>query len=276
LLVELHDIVFFDEGHFDIELGELGLAISAEVFVAEAADDLVVAIETGDHEELFPLLGRLWERIEAAGVHTGGDEIVTRALGGGEAKHGGFDIDEAMGVVEVADVLGDAMAEAEVAGHAFTAKVQVTEAEAGGIADVDVGVDGERRSLRGVEDGDGGGLELDVAGGEFWVLGAIPTSDDLAPDLDDVFVADAGGGGGGLRGVFGVEDDLDDAGGVAEVDEDEATVITASVDPAGEGDLPAGVLGSEFAALVGLQHGVASLLRGFGTRSSVARGRGGF
>jgi len=261
----MHDVLFFDKGHFDIELGEFGLAIRAEVFIAEAADDLVVAIEAGDHEELFPLLWRLGERVEAAGVDAGGNEIVTSALGGSESEHGGFDIDEAVGIVEVADVLGDAMAEAEVAGHALTSEVQVAEPEAGGVADVCIGVDREGWGLRRVDHGNFGGLEFDVAGGEFWVLGAVATSDDLALDLDDVFVADVGGGGGGLGGVFGVEDDLDDAGGIAEVNEDEPAVIAAAVDPAGEGDLLAGVLGSEFAALVGLQHGATSLFGSFGT-----------
>jgi hypothetical protein len=54
--------------------------------------------------------------------------------------------------------------------------------------------------------------------------------------------------------VLGVEDDLDEAGGVAEVEEDEAAVIAAAVDPAGEGDGLAGVLRAERSAVVCLQH----------------------
>ena len=34
-----------DERHLDVELGELGLAVGAQVLVAEAARDLVVALE---------------------------------------------------------------------------------------------------------------------------------------------------------------------------------------------------------------------------------------
>ena len=55
----VHDAGFVNEGHFDVELGEFGLAVGAEVFVAKAADDLVVAFEAGGDEHLFEELGGL-------------------------------------------------------------------------------------------------------------------------------------------------------------------------------------------------------------------------
>ena len=45
-----------------------------------------------------------------------------------------------------------------------------------------------------------------------------------------------------------VEDDLGDAGAVAQVEEDEVAVVAAAVDPAHEGDGLAGVGCAEFAA----------------------------
>ena len=44
VLGRLDDVVLVDEGHLDVELGELGLAVGAQVLVAEAAGDLVVAL----------------------------------------------------------------------------------------------------------------------------------------------------------------------------------------------------------------------------------------
>ena len=41
----------------------------------------------------------------------------------------------------------------------------------------------------------------------------------------------------GLAGVVGMEDELDDAGAVAQVDEDQPAVVAAAVDPAGDPDL---------------------------------------
>ena len=54
-----HDVVGIDERHFHVELGELRLAIGAEVFVAEAPRDLHVAIVAGDHQDLLVQLRRL-------------------------------------------------------------------------------------------------------------------------------------------------------------------------------------------------------------------------
>ena len=56
------DLVLLGEGHLEVDLGEVGLAVGAEVFVAEAAGDLEVAVEAADHEELLEDLRGLRER----------------------------------------------------------------------------------------------------------------------------------------------------------------------------------------------------------------------
>ena len=38
-------VVVVDERHLDVELGEFGLAVGAEVLVAEAAGNLEIAVE---------------------------------------------------------------------------------------------------------------------------------------------------------------------------------------------------------------------------------------
>ena len=55
-----------DERHLDVDLGELGLAVGAQVLVAEAARDLVVALDAADHEQLLEELRRLRQRVELA------------------------------------------------------------------------------------------------------------------------------------------------------------------------------------------------------------------
>ena len=57
-------IIAVDEGHFQVELGELGLAVAAQVFVAEAARDLEITVHAGDHQQLLQLLRRLRQGIE--------------------------------------------------------------------------------------------------------------------------------------------------------------------------------------------------------------------
>jgi hypothetical protein len=100
---------------FDIELGEFGLAVGAQVLVAEAAGDLEIFFHAGDHEELLVLLRGLRERVESAGCEAAGDEEVARAFGSAFREDGRFDFEEAFGVQDIADGFDDAVAEAEVA-----------------------------------------------------------------------------------------------------------------------------------------------------------------
>ena len=91
------------EGHLQVDLRELGLAVGAQIFVAEAAGDLEVLVEAGDHQDLLEELRRLRQRVELAGMHAAGDEVVARAFGRGARHEGRFDFEEALRVEVVAD-----------------------------------------------------------------------------------------------------------------------------------------------------------------------------
>src|SRR4029079_41290 len=56
-LHQIHDLFAIDEGHLEVDLGKFRLTVVAEVFVAETAGDLIIAIHTADHEHL---LEELW------------------------------------------------------------------------------------------------------------------------------------------------------------------------------------------------------------------------
>ena len=91
-----------DEGHLDVELGEVGLAVGAQVLVAEAAGDLVVALEAGDHQQLLEELRRLRQRVEGALLQAAGDEEVAGALGRRAGEDRRLDLEEALAVEELA------------------------------------------------------------------------------------------------------------------------------------------------------------------------------
>ena len=59
LLEHREHVLDADEGHLEVHLRELELTICALVLVAEAANDLEVAIEARDHEQLLHDLWRL-------------------------------------------------------------------------------------------------------------------------------------------------------------------------------------------------------------------------
>ncbi len=63
-----HDVLLPHEGHLHVDLGELRLAVGAQVFVPETAHDLVVAVKAGNHQQLLEKLRRLGQRIELPGL----------------------------------------------------------------------------------------------------------------------------------------------------------------------------------------------------------------
>jgi hypothetical protein len=99
-LHETHDVVLGEKGRLDVQLGELRLAVGAQVLVPETAHDLVVAVEARDHQQLFEDLWRLWQGEELARMRTRGHQIVARALRCRLGKHRRLEIDEAV-VIQV-------------------------------------------------------------------------------------------------------------------------------------------------------------------------------
>ena len=81
----------------------------------------------------------------------------------------------------------------------------------------------------------GSGSDFDFAAGKVGVFGARGAEADAAFDGEAVFVAYLFGEREGVCGV-GVNDDLDEATAVAQVDEDNAAVVAATVYPAGNLD----------------------------------------
>ncbi len=59
---EFTDVVFRNERTFHVQLSEFRLTVGPKVLVAETADDLVIPVEAGHHEQLFEELGGDWGR----------------------------------------------------------------------------------------------------------------------------------------------------------------------------------------------------------------------
>ena len=253
-LAELEHVGLLDEAHLDVELGELGLPVGAEVLVAVAAGDLVVALHAGHHEQLLEQLRALRQGVPGAGRQARGHEEVAGALGGRPGQRGGLDLDEVAGLEHPPGRRRDLGAQPDgVPGRvgARAAQVEVAVLEPGLLADGDPLVDLERQRRRGVEHLDQAGHDLDLAGGQVGVDVALVASGHLADDLDDVLAAQI------VRGTgehLVARDDLHDAAGVAQVDEGHTPVITPLRHPPGEGDGLAGVGGTQGAGLVGAEH----------------------
>ena len=243
-LGDAEDGVHLREGDFEVDLGELGLAVGAQVLVAEAAGDLEVAVEAGDHEDLLEDLRRLGERIEVAGMHAAGNEIIARALGRGARHEGGFDLEEALADEVVADGHGDAAAQGKVRLHFSPAQVEVAVLQAHLF--VGDGVFGGREGRRPgiVEQKEFAGDDFDLAGGHAGVFQAGGAAADFSFNGNNKFRTGGVGFGVGGRDLL-VNDDLRDAGAVAQIEEDEAAVVAAAVDPAHQNDILPRVFGAK-------------------------------
>ena len=111
--------------HLDIDLAEFRLAIGAQILVAEASRDLIVAIEAADHQDLFQQLRRLRQRVELPGVDAARHQVVARALGRRFEKNRRLDVDEAILIEMAAHRLQRLMASAQIALHLGTAQIEI-------------------------------------------------------------------------------------------------------------------------------------------------------
>jgi hypothetical protein len=244
-----HDLFFAEEGGFQVDLGEFGLAVGAQVLVAEALGQLEVAVVAGHHQQLLEQLRRLRQGVEHAVMDPRRHQVVARAFRGAARQHGRFDFQEAVVVEVVAHQFRDAVAQAHVLLHRLAAQVEIAVLQADVFVDVVV-VDLEGRRQAGVEDLQRLGQHLDHAGGQIRVLGAGRPGAHFADHLEDEFRAGLLGQLEGLRGVR-VDDHLDRAFTVAQVDEDDPAVVAAAMRPAAQGDDVAGVRAVDGAAVMG-------------------------
>ena len=174
------DVLLLDEAHLEVELGELGLAVGAQVLVAEAAGDLVVALVAAHHQQLLEQLRRLRQRVERARAQPRGHEEVARALGRRLREDRRLDLEEVVRVQVVAHRPVDDVARDHRVAHVLPAQVEHPVAQPDHLVDRAVLVDRERRRQRvrqvlGVRDRD-----LDLAGLEVRVDVALLAADDLA------------------------------------------------------------------------------------------------
>ena len=214
------DLLLVQEGHLQVDLGELRLTVGPQVLVPEAAGDLEVAVEAGEHEQLLILLGRLGQGIELAGVDAGGDQIVAGTLRGGLGQDGRLDLQKALLVEVVPADLYDLVAQGDHALHVGAAQVQVAVLQAGHVLNIGVLHDLEGGRLGLGQQAQLRDLHLNVAGGQVGVLG-LPLPDQTLGG-DDILAAQRGGFLENITGGAVVKGQLQQPGAVPQVHKDQA------------------------------------------------------
>ena len=160
-LEHVEHVLSVDEGHLEVELPELELPVGAEILVAPARRNLVVAVEAADHRQLLEELRRLRERVEPSRLQPDGHEEVAGALGRALRHARCPHVDEAELVHLAADRADDRVVEAQVALHALAAHVQIPVPEPQDLVDALV-ADLERQRVRRGEDAEHVDLHFDL------------------------------------------------------------------------------------------------------------------
>ena len=254
----------------------LGLAVGAQVLVAEAARDLVVAVGPRDHEDLLEELRRLRQGVETVRLQAHRDEEVARALGRRLGQHRRLDLEEALLVEVGARRLHDVVAQDQVGEHRRAPQVEVAVLQAQRLVDLAAlrGLDLEGRRLRLVQHLELGDADLDLAGRQLRVHRLGATRDDGAARREDELGADRLGQRVRRRGRGRIDDELHDAAAVAQVDEDQLAVVAPVRDPAGELDLATDVVAAQLAGIAVAQaHASASSAAARGARRRVPTAR---
>ncbi len=256
----LEHVVLVHEGHFEVELGELRLAVAARVLVAVAARQLVVAIATAQHQELLEDLRRLRQGVEAARVQARRHHEVARALRGGAHQGRSLDLQEAAAVEGFAHRLRRVVAQRQVALHGGRTQVEVAVLQAQLLARLGVRAglvaDHERQRGAGAQHHELLAGHLDCSGGEFGVhhVGRAPAHGALHRDaVLQLETADRRGQG-VLRFAADVEHHLGQPVAVAQVEERDAAVVAYASHPAVQGNLRARRRGIQLAAGRGALH----------------------
>ena len=231
-------VFFGDETHLQIDLGELRLAVGAQILVAETFGDLIVAVHAGDHQNLLEQLRRLRQRVKRAGRDAAGHEVVARTFGRGLHQDRRFHLGEVAAVQVGARVLGHLVARAQVVLHALAAQVEITVGEAEVFVHVfRLVADLERDRRGGRQQQKVACHHLPAPGPHVGIDHAVGAHAYFSLHGDHIFAAQIAGVGVHLRVHLRRKNYLYAARLVPQLDENHAAMVAAIADPAVEHDL---------------------------------------
>ena len=214
-------------------------------------------------KQLLVELGRLRQREELAAVHPARHQVVARAFRRRLGEDRRLDLEEAE-LIEVAPGgLHEPVAQDQVALQLGPAEVEHPVPEPQLLRRqllLLLARDRNRRRLRRSHHLEPGDVQLDLARDQRRVARGLGPELDRAARQDDGLGAEAGGARHDLgRRPGGIAGELDQAGPVAQVDEDQAAEVPAAVHPAAEPDFAADVGPGERAGEMGAEGGRGGL-----------------
>jgi len=218
-------------------LGELELAVAAEILVPIAASDLVVTLHAADHQQLLEELRRLREGIERTGPQPTGDQDVASPLRSRPDQRRGLHLQESLTLQRSAH-RGDAPGSSDqICRHAGPAKIQVSPLEPARLVDVGPILNLERQWIRRAQHRHLRSRHLDLTGGHVGIGGAFGTGAHCPGDGHAVLITEILGDLTGSRVGLGVDDHLGHTRGIANQQEVDPAEVSPGCHPSGQPDL---------------------------------------
>ena len=178
------------ERHLHIELRKFRLAVRPEVFVAEAACDLVILVKARDHRELLQDLRRLRQGEEFARVNSRRHNKIACSLGRRFEQYRRLDLDKPTRVKILAYRRNGLSTSSNIVLQLRPSEVQITVFQTR-IFSREIlaarNLELKRQDVGVVKDENFGNLYLDLTGRKLRVLRTFVTPNDLAFDGDDEF-----------------------------------------------------------------------------------------
>jgi hypothetical protein len=209
-------------------------------------------------------LRRLRQRVKLAVMDAAGHKKIARALRRRAREHGRLDFEKAHFVHHFADFENDSVAQREIAMRLRASQVEVAETQTRFFRGIDFVFDRKRRRLRVVENVQFRRDQFDLAAGQFQI--SLLALDDFAFHGHDKFTARLLGFGVRCRLRLFVEDHLNDAGAVANIEEEQIAEVAPARHPAHYNGVAPFVLGAQFTAVMcafqiaqKIQHGLCHL-----------------
>ena len=170
---------------------------------------------------------------ELPGMRTAGHQVIARPFRGGLRQHGRLDVDEPGLIQILTHGARDPVAQHQALAHLFAAQIQVTEAQPHLFTDGLVELKGQR--FRAVQNLQILAQHFDLPGFQVGVCGAGRPGPHQPRHLEHEFIAHAFRRGKHVR-LVRIENDLQQALAISQIDENDPTVITSTLGPAGHGD----------------------------------------
>ena len=133
-----HDIFLADKCHLHINLCKFRLTICTKVLIAEALSNLVVALNTANHQQLLQQLWRLWQCVEVSALHSGWNQEVTSALRGRFEQRWGFYLGKVTLMKSLTKCKGKIRTHTKILCHLRTTQVNVTVPQAKILVNINV------------------------------------------------------------------------------------------------------------------------------------------